>query len=846
MKKIFAIIMAICMLASVLCLPTLAEDHDICVVSGLKADGTLEKIDEYNDFVSGWNTVASLAADHEWMKTRGYDRIVMDIYKDWVAAGGEFCDDGKGFSYDAIYVPENARVSLNLHGHTINRAMTEWQYNGEVMFIDENADVIINDGTIKGGWSCNGAGGIHVMDKAMLTLNNVHIVGNTTDDDDGAGIALRGRASLVMNGGSFRDNRLIGTTAYSYGGAIDVSDSTAVFNNVEFKNNLSDSDNRYGVAIAADDSDVTLNGCTFVGNGLAPSDDSSRDDLSVIYANRSKFTVKNSTFNNNRAAFLFYLHSASLLMNSSVFNGISDTEYLLRANNYSGLFITDTVFSNNNSYVVSSDGSANDIVKNSFFRNCTFNKTASTLGAVNYLYSAITFFDCSYPDFRVDPLYKSYIKVSNTPVSAQEGIISVKGINADGTTAFTEYYKDFEGGWSAASDWAKTKAYDYIVVDFHADWNTKEFDELSIPASTRMVLNLNGHTINRNLVVEEYDGEVICVGENADVIINNGTIKGGYSRDGAGGIHIKNNATVVLNDVHLMENSADGTNGSAIAVYNGAVLVMNGGSLSKNYMCVGLDDLFEAFPILFPYGTLYVNDATATLNNVTISDNYTANADAEGLAICADGSTVTLNNCVVSGNAKKLDYAESVIVGYSSKLIVNNTDFTDNGTVSDDSATDPSHLFYLDNSSLIMEGGKITGNNADVLFGFEDSTGDIKSVTITDNASLVLNVNNGGQKVTMMECALDNNAPVKYEADVIVDTKGTLVMNDCTLGDTTFEDKSMVEGVGSMIGEGSLTNILVIISLVSSAVSICLFVTLYKKKAVPLAANSSAETEDKE
>lgn len=843
MKKILAIFMSICMLASVLCLPVLAEDHDICVVSGLKADGTPEKIAEYNNFADGWNAVATLAVDYEWMETKGYDRIAMDVYMDWVAAGGEFCDDGDGFSYDAIYVPENARVTLNLHGNTINRAMSEWEYNGEVMFIDENADVIINDGTIKGGWSCNGAGGIHVMDKAMLTLNNVHIVGNTADDDDGAGIALRDGATLIMNGGSFRDNRLVGSVGNSYGGAIDVSDSTAVFNNVEFKNNLSDSDNRHGAAIAADDSDVTLNNCTFVENGLAPSDDSTRDDLSVIYAARSTFTVKNSTFNNNRAAFLFRLNKTSLFMNSSVFNGISDTEYLLRAQYSSGLFITDTVFSNNNSYVVSSAGSANDMVENSFFRNCTFNKTESTKGSVNYLYREITFFDCHFLDFEVDPVYKSYIKVSNTPVSAQEGVMSVKGINADGTTAFTEYYKDFESGWTAAMKWAKTKAYDYIAVDLHDDWNSKKMGVISIPENTRMVLNLNGHTINRNRTVEAYNGEVIYVNLNASVIINNGTIKGGYSMTGAGGIHIKDNATVVLNDVHLMENTAAGSNGSAIAVYDGATLLMNGGSISENFMYVGGDYITGEFPIHFPYGTLYVNDATATLNNVIISDNYTANADAEGLAIYADDSTVTLNACVVSGNAKRSDYAESVIVGYSSKLIVKDTDFTDNGSVSDDSATDPSHLFYLDDSSLTMEGGKITGNNADVLFGFEDSTGDVKNVTITDNASLVLNVDNGNQKVTMTECTLGNNAPVKYEADVIVDTEGTLAMNNCTLGDTTFEDKSMVEGVGSMLGEGSPSMIVAFIALIASVAAILVNVSS-KKKAESSATQNNVETEE--
>ena len=65
MKKIFAIFMAICMLASVLCLPALAEDHDICVVSGLKADGTSEKIAEYNEQVAQQQNAEARAAERQ-------------------------------------------------------------------------------------------------------------------------------------------------------------------------------------------------------------------------------------------------------------------------------------------------------------------------------------------------------------------------------------------------------------------------------------------------------------------------------------------------------------------------------------------------------------------------------------------------------------------------------------------------------------------------------------------------------------------------------------------------------------------------------------------------------------
>ena len=254
--------------------------------------------------------------------TNNYDRIVVDFYADWVATKGEFCDDGEGFSYDAIYVPENARVTLNLNGHTINRNRTSCDFDGEVICVEQNADVIINEGTIKGGWNCNGAGGIHVEDDVKLTLNNVHIVGNTADDDDGGGIALYGDASLVMNGGSFRDNRLVGTVGGSYGGAVYVDDSTAVFNGVEFKNNLSDSDNRYGVAVSATGSMVTFKDCTFEGNGLEASNSSYMDSLSIIYGSGSSIMAENCTFNNNRAESMIRLSDTYLAVNSSTFKNI--------------------------------------------------------------------------------------------------------------------------------------------------------------------------------------------------------------------------------------------------------------------------------------------------------------------------------------------------------------------------------------------------------------------------------------------------------------------------------------------------------------------------------------------
>ena len=95
----------------------------------------------------------------------------------------------------------------------------------------------------------------------------------------------------------------------------------------------------------------------------------------------------------------------------------------------------------------------------------------------------------------------------------------------------------------------------------------------------------------------------------------------------------------------------------------------------------------------------------------------------------------------------------------------------------------------------------------------------------------------------MNECTLNKNASIDNASDIQVETKGTLAMNNCKIGDTNFEDKGKVEGVGSLFGEGSLTNILVIISLVASGVSIFLTVYYNKKKAAPVAANGATDTE---
>ncbi|MBR4872641.1 MAG: right-handed parallel beta-helix repeat-containing protein [Clostridia bacterium] len=834
MKKIFAILVAVCMLAGALCITAFAADPVVLRVQALKsgeADPIL--IGDYTSFEDGWNKAMELAGK---LRKNGYDRVVVDLFASWTAKNGAFADDSDGFDNETLYIPEGAKVTINMNNHTINRAMTDWEWNGEVLYVDENADVIICDGTITGGWSGNGAGGIHVMDDAKVMLNRVHVDGNKADDDDGAGIALYDGATLIMNGGSLNNNQLIGTNAGGTcgGGGIYAEGSTVILDGVEIKNNQTFNDFAAGIAIYADESEVTLSNCTIDGNGIETDAEGSDPAFSAIHLDDSNLTVTKSKFINNGTYFLSagikYLGGSSIVRMYDA-SSVNFEDCIFENNTVAQLFQSNgieegAVFYATNCTAVNNNAAVYWGDATSVFKACTFNnnKPKNNVSVFeNESGDLVSLIDCSMGDTTY--LNEGLIDFEFSDVLKEDAVLGVSVIFGGGSTEFSQYYKTFESGWQAVLDHAVADSgYDRIIVDLYADWNVKGgfmVGAVEIPENAKVTINMNGHTIDANLTDDIINGEVLYIGVGADVVINDGTITGGYSNNGAGGIHIKENATVVLNNVNVDKNATDGSRGAGIAVYDGANLTMNGGSISQN----------EIYGF-FPYGILYVNEATATLNGVTISGNKGCNG-AEGVAIYADESTVTLNNCVVSDNDTDL-YSESIIGAVDSKLIINNTDFINNGAVSDTMDFDYSHLFYLDDCDLTMTGGTITGNKADILFYIYCTMADIRGVTVTDNESVSFQVINPTNKATLTECTLGSNSPVKYEEDVFVEVKGSVEFKNCELGDTTFANADNVvgldAGVASIMGEGSFTTILLLLSLASSFAAMALTIANNKKK----------------
>lgn len=423
-------------------------------------------------------------------------------------------------------------------------------------------------------------------------------------------------------------------------------------------------------------------------------------------------------------------------------------------------------------------------------------------------------------------------------------------------------YTSFQDGWNDAMELAgdedemKDNGYERIVVDLHTDWDanddgefTEEIwngagfdnDTICVPTAARVTLNLNGHTIDRDLSGLELDGEVICVDEKADLIINDGTITGGFSENGAGGIHIKDGANVTLNNVHIVGNRASDDDGAGIAVYKDATLTMNGGSFKDNLADVELGSIYAV-----QGSAVYVENGTAIFDGVTFESNHTGHNNIDGAAIYANEGEITVKNCTFEGNGiedsnKKIVSPYSIIHSVDGLLTITNSNFTNNKA---------SYLFYVDESDFRMEGGKVTKNSGEELFYFEDSESELTGVTITENQSVVMHVNNDHEIVNVIECVLDNNTPNDNNAAVELDKAGNLIMIDCVLGDTTFNDRSFATfdgeaGVGSIFGEGSFSMIVSLVALIVSGLSIFLIVDM-KKKLVPATAKNTEENEDEE
>ncbi len=165
MKKIFAIIMTICLMTTALCvsaLPVSAGGDFKLVVCGQGYDGRYWLVNTYDDFETGWNETVYYAThlDEAWdncnyyyeteeerAEVEGLTRILVEVCLDWNADSNGSFGKGIGFKDGAIFVPERAKMDMNLCRQTISNGNA----GKNAIHIDAGAQVNIYSGTVVGG-----------------------------------------------------------------------------------------------------------------------------------------------------------------------------------------------------------------------------------------------------------------------------------------------------------------------------------------------------------------------------------------------------------------------------------------------------------------------------------------------------------------------------------------------------------------------------------------------------------------------------------------------------------------------------------------------------------------------
>jgi len=212
-------------------------------------------------------------------------------------------------------------------------------------------------------------------------------------------------------------------------------------------------------------------------------------------------------------------------------------------------------------------------------------------------------------------------------------------------------------------------------VTLTSDITASSADErLSIPAGVDITLDLNGHTINRNLTEQTSNGHVISLSGKLTIkdgsSAKTGNITGGFNNSTPGGcIVVFSGGELIMQSGKISENSAEMSNnagqGGGVAVKSGATFTMTGGTIDSNRAPIG--------------GGVWVDEgATFTMsNNAKITNNvggvnHVVNSEGGGVAVYG---TFTMEGGTISGNTAGTSAGGVFVSGYSGHTPV----FTMNG-----------------------------------------------------------------------------------------------------------------------------------------------------------------------
>ena len=364
---------------------------------------------------------------------------------------------------------------------------------------------------------------------------------------------------------------------------------------------------------------------------------------------------------------------------------------------------------------------------------------------------------------------------------------SVEILNSSGSIKEEKEYADLASAWKYAS--VKGLGSSKAVITLGQDENTKGV--LEVGPGANIVLDLNGHFINRGLDEPEDGGEVILVEKNATLMIKDsnpksagydgvkgGVITGGCGNDTAGGIQIEEGGNVTMKGGTIY-NCVTNEDGGAVKLIGDVderektSFIMTGGTISS---CHTLDSADSCYG-----GAIFARGATLDITNATFKYNY---CEDDGGAIAIEKCRVMLDKTVFSEN-KATNDGGAVCVRYTKSSTGTNFTARDCKFVSNH-ATDSGGALYIGDNADNHVPTMI--NRCEFKENDSDETGG--AVCVCDDA------------VAFSEVEITGNYAKKNGGGVYVDErydlalKGKIVIKDNSCGRAAGADLCL----GSIIG----------------------------------------------
>lgn len=226
----------------------------------------------------------------------------------------------------AIVIPARSNITLNLNSNTLDRNLSSATAEGYVIYVSENATLILSNGTVTGGNNNGNGGGIY--NAGTLNMTDVTITGNRANKNNsvwgtGGGIYNAAGSNFCMENGSITNNiaygggggihatevnnfsmdgvTVSGNSATSKGGGIRLKTGrpTCSISNCTITNNhLPNNDNQAmggGIYLEGPSSaNVSISECTI-------SDNSAKQNGGGIYVAAGKATLTNCNIKQNSA-----------------------------------------------------------------------------------------------------------------------------------------------------------------------------------------------------------------------------------------------------------------------------------------------------------------------------------------------------------------------------------------------------------------------------------------------------------------------------------------------------------------------------------------------------------------